>query len=319
MIFTYCILLLDSRVMRMSKNYIIEVNNLTKRYGKTKALDNLCLRVPEGSIYGLIGKNGAGKTTLIRILCGLQLPSRGGFFICGVKNDDKNIYLVRKNLGAIVETCSLYLEKTAYENMVLQATLCGVKDKKKLLDLLNLVNLENNNKKVKNFSLRMRERLGIAMTLINDAKILVLDEPTNGLDPIGISDIRNVILKLNQEYNITFIISSHYLDELSKVATNYGFIEKGSLLEEISKKDLMAKLEKKILIKVNKNKVLQDYFKQEKIKFKLKDNVFIINNSLNINKMVLFLDKNNCQVLDITREEESLEEYFLEKVGGKNA
>ena len=319
MIFTYCILLLDSRVMRMSKNYIIEVNNLTKRYGKTKALDNLCLRVPEGSIYGLIGKNGAGKTTLIRILCGLQLPSRGGFFICGVKNDDKNIYLVRKNLGAIVETCSLYLEKTAYENMVLQATLCGVKDKKKLLDLLNLVNLENNNKKVKNFSLGMRERLGIAMTLINDAKILVLDEPTNGLDPIGISDIRNVILKLNQEYNITFIISSHYLDELSKVATNYGFIEKGSLLEEISKKDLMAKLEKKILIKVNKNKVLQDYFKQEKIKFKLKDNVFIINNSLNINKMVLFLDKNNCQVLDITREEESLEEYFLEKVGGKNA
>lgn len=319
MIFTYCILLLDSRVMRMSKNYIIEVNNLTKRYGKTKALDNLCLRVPEGSIYGLIGKNGAGKTTLIRILCGLQLPSRGGFFICGVKNDDKNIYLVRKNLGAIVETCSLYLEKTAYENMALQATLCGVKDKKKLLDLLNLVNLENNNKKVKNFSLGMRERLGIAMTLINDAKILVLDEPTNGLDPIGISDIRNVILKLNQEYNITFIISSHYLDELSKVATNYGFIEKGSLLEEISKKDLMAKLEKKILIKVNKNKVLQDYFKQEKIKFKLKDNVFIINNSLNINKMVLFLDKNNCQVLDITREEESLEEYFLEKVGGKNA
>lgn len=283
-----------------------------------KALDNLSLRVPEGSIYGLIGKNGAGKTTLIRILCGLQLPTSGDFLICGVKSDDKNIYLVRKNLGAIVETCSLYLEKTAYENMVLQATLCGVKDKKKLLDLLNLVNLENNNQKVKNFSLGMRERLGIAMTLINDAKILILDEPTNGLDPIGISDIRNVILKLNQEYNITFIISSHYLDELSKVATYYAFIEKGSLVEEISKKDLMAKLEKKILIKVNKNKVLQDYFKQEKIKFQLKDNVFITNNTLNINKVVLFLDKNNCQVLDITREEESLEEYFLEKVGGKN-
>ena len=138
------------------------------------------------------------------------------------------------------------------------------------------------------------------------------------LYPIVISDIRNVILKLNQEYNITFIISSHYLDELSKVATYYGFIEKGSLVEEISKKDLMAKLEKKILIKVNKNKVLQDYFKQEKIKFQLKDNVFITNNTLNINKVVLFLDKNNCQVLDITREEESLEEYFLEKVGGKN-
>lgn len=304
--------------MKMSENYIIEVNNLTKRYGKMKALDNLSLRVPEGSIYGLIGKNGAGKTTLIRILCGLQLPTSGDFLICGVKNDDKNIYLVRKNLGAIVETCSLYLEKTAYENMVLQATLCGVKDKKKLLDLLNLVNLENNNQKVKNFSLGMRERLGIAMTLINDAKILILDEPTNGLDPIGISDIRNVILKLNQEYNITFIISSHYLDELSKLATYYGFIEKGSLVEEISKKDLMAKLEKKILIKVNKNKVLQDYFKQEKIKFQLKDNVFITNNTLNINKVVLFLDKNNCQVLDITREEESLEEYFLEKVGGKN-
>ena len=304
--------------MKMSENYIIEVNNLTKRYGKMKALDNLSLRVPEGSIYGLIGKNGAGKTTLIRILCGLQLPTSGDFLICGVKNDDKNINLVRKNLGAIVETCSLYLEKTAYENMVLQATLCGVKDKKKLLDLLNLVNLENNNQKVKNFSLGMRERLGIAMTLINDAKILILDEPTNGLDPIGISDIRNVILKLNQEYNITFIISSHYLDELSKVATYYGFIEKGSLVEEISKKDLMAKLEKKILIKVNKNKVLQDYFKQEKIKFQLKDNVFITNNTLNINKVVLFLDKNNCQVLDITREEESLEEYFLEKVGGKN-
>lgn len=203
--------------------------------------------------------------------------------------------------------------------MSLQATLCGIKDRKKILDLLSLVDLENNNKKVKNYSLGMKERLGIAMTLLNDTKILILDEPTNGLDPVGINDIRKVILKLNKEYNITFIISSHYLDELSKIATDYGIIEKGSLMEEISKKDLMQKLEKKTLIKVNKNKVLQDYFKKEKIKYKLKDNVFEISSTLNINKMVVFLDNLKCQVLDITSIEETLEDYFLRKVGGKNA
>ena len=300
-------------------NYVIEVNNLDKKYGRVLALDNLNLKVPEESIYGLIGKNGAGKTTLIRILCGLQLPSDGTFSICGVDSESKEIYKVRKRLGAIVETCSLYLEKTAYENMSLQATLCGIKDRKKILDLLSLVDLENNNKKVKNYSLGMKERLGIAMTLLNDTKILILDEPTNGLDPIGVNDIRKVILKLNKEYNITFIISSHYLDELSKIATDYGIIEKGSLIEEISKKDLIQKLEKKTLIKVNKNKVLQDYFKKEKIKYKLKDNVFEISSTININKMVVFLDNLKCQVLDITSIEETLEDYFLKKVGDKNA
>lgn len=300
-------------------NYVIEIDNLNKKYGKVLALNNLSLNIPEGSIYGLIGRNGAGKTTLIRVLCGLQLPSSGTFSIFGVKNDSKEIFNIRKKLGAIVETCSLYLEKTAYENMALQATLCGIKDKKKILGLLSLVDLENNNKKVKNYSLGMRERLGIAMTLLNDTKILILDEPTNGLDPIGINDIRKVILKLNKEYNITFIISSHYLDELSKIATYYGIIEKGSLIEEISKKDLMQKLEKKTLIKVNKNKVLQDYFKKEKIKYKLKDNVFEVSSTLNINKMVVSLDSLKCQVLDITSIEETLEDYFLKKVGDKNA
>ena len=300
-------------------NYVIEVNNLDKKYGHVLALDNLSLKVPEGSIYGLIGRNGAGKTTLIRVLCGLQLPSKGSFTIYGIDNETKEIYKVRKKLGAIVETCSLYLEKTAYENMVLQATLCGNKDKNKILELLKLVNLENNSKKVKNYSLGMRERLGIAMTLINDAKILILDEPTNGLDPVGINDIRNVILKLNRELKITFIISSHYLDELSKIATDYGIIEKGHLIEAISKKELMQKLEKKTLIKVNKNKVLQDYFKQEKIKYHLKDNTFLVSNPLNINKMVVYLDNLKCQVLDITSREESLEDYFLGKVGDKNA
>ena len=299
-------------------NYVIEVNNLDKKYGHVLALDNLSLKVPEESIYGLIGRNGAGKTTLIRVLCGLQLPSKGSFTIYGIDNENQEIYKVRKKLGAIVETCSLYLEKTAYENMVLQATLCGNKDKNKILELLKLVNLENNSKKVKNYSLGMRERLGIAMTLINDVKILILDEPTNGLDPVGINDIRNVILKLNRELKITFIISSHYLDELSKIATDYGIIEKGHLIEAISKKELMQKLEKKILIKVNKNKVLQDYFKQEKIKYHLKDNTFLVSSPLNINKMVVYLDKLKCQVLDITSREESLEDYFLGKVGDKN-
>ncbi len=300
-------------------NYVIEVNNLDKKYGHVLALNSLSLKVPEGSIYGIIGRNGAGKTTLIRVLCGLQLPSKGSFTIYGIDNENQEIYKVRKRLGAIVETCSLYLEKTAYENMVLQATLCGIKDKNKILELLKLVNLENNSKKVKNYSLGMRERLGIAMTLINDAKILILDEPTNGLDPVGINDIRNVILKLNKELKTTFIISSHYLDELSKIATHYGIIEKGSLVEEISKKELIQKLEKKTLIKVNKNKVLQDYFKQEKIKYHLKDNTFEVSSPLNINKMVIYLDNLKCQVLNITSREESLEDYFLRKVGDKNA
>ena len=130
------------------ENYVIEVNNLDKKYGHVLALNSLSLKVPEGSIYGIIGRNGAGKTTLIRVLCGLQLPSKGSFTIYGIDNENQEIYKVRKKLGAIVETCSLYLEKTAYENMVLQATLCGNKDKNKILELLKLVNLENNSKKL---------------------------------------------------------------------------------------------------------------------------------------------------------------------------
>lgn len=300
--------------------YIIETKDITKKYGKYQVLNKLNIHIKENSIYGLIGKNGAGKTTLIRIICGLQDPTNGTYFINKIDNKAKDISLVRKKIGAIIERPSIYEEMNAKDNIICQMKLVGLtnyQDVSKFLDVVGLSNVGN--KKVRYYSLGMKQRLGIALALVNNPNILILDEPINGLDPEGIIEIRELILKLNKEKHITILISSHYLDELSKVATNYGFIDKGRIIEEISSEELNKKLTSFIELKVNNLKSFTDYFKKNNIPYEIKDNNIInIYKDYNIQKFITELTNNNLEIESITKKNESLEEYYINLIGGNN-
>lgn len=226
-------------------DYVLTANDLTKEYRGFRALDALSLHVPKGSIYGLVGKNGAGKTTLIRILCALQEPTDGEYALFGADSRDRSVAEARRKLGAVVETPAVYQELTAEENLRVQYKVLGRKDLGSISGLLELVGLENTGKKkVKNFSLGMRQRLGIAVALAGEPELLVLDEPVNGLDPQGIIEMRKLLQKLNRDKGVTILISSHILDELSRLATHYGFIDKGHMVEEIAAADIDESLEK---------------------------------------------------------------------------
>ncbi len=235
----------------------LKVQGLTKQYHRCKALDNLSLHIPQGAIYGLVGKNGSGKTTLIRLICGLQQPTAGEYSLYGVSCHDPAITKCRKRMGAVVETPSIYRNMTARENLKQQYRILGIPSYEGIDELLNLVGLADaGKKKASHFSLGMRQRLGIAIALVGDPDFLVLDEPANGLDPQGIIEIRELILNLNRRRQVTVLISSHILDELSRLATHYGFLDKGHLLKEISAEELEAACRKSIRIQVSDLKVL---------------------------------------------------------------
>lgn len=220
-------------------DYVLTANGLCKSYGDFQALNGLTMHIPEGAIYGFVGKNGAGKTTLLRLVCGLQTPTSGEYTLYGKKNTDKEIAGARRKMGAVIETPSVYLDMTARENLVQQCRILGVPPPGGVDDILVLAGLEHTGKKkAKHFSLGMRQRLGVAVALVGEPDFLVLDEPSNGLDPEGIIDMRELILRLNRERRITVLISSHILDELSRFATHYGFIDKGRLIKEISAEEL---------------------------------------------------------------------------------
>ena len=196
--------------------YVLRTNALSKNYKHFKALSGLSMNIPKGAIYGFIGKNGAGKTTLIRLICGLQEPTSGGYTLYGREHTDKEIVKSRRRMGSVVETPSIYLDMTAEDNLKQQYLTLGLPSFDEVTEILQLVGLGNTgNKKAKHFSLGMRQRLGIAIALAGDPDFLVLDEPVNGLDPQGIIDIRELILKLNRERQITVLVSSHILDELA--------------------------------------------------------------------------------------------------------
>ena len=237
--------------------YILCTNGLTKQYRKFKALNNLNMHVPKGAIYGFVGKNGAGKTTLIRLICGLQEPTNGEYSLYGRKNTDGGISKARRRMGAVVETPSIYLDLTAEENLREQYLVLGMPSFEGIQELLKLVGLQDaGKKKAKNFSLGMKQRLGIAIALAGDPDFLILDEPVNGLDPQGIIEIRELILKLNRERQITFLISSHILDELSRLATHYGFIDRGQIVREISAEEVEHTCRKCIRLTVSDTRAL---------------------------------------------------------------
>ena len=214
---------------------ILKTNHLTKRYGHRAVVENLSMTIHQGDSYGFIGKNGAGKTTLIRMVTGLAAPSDGSIQLFG----SGSLLEGRSRIGTVIEAPAFYPGMTARENIIAFSRLQGLRDFSHVEELLELVGLDHTGKKkCRNFSLGMKQRLAIAIALIGDPKLLILDEPTNGLDPEGMKEVRDLILKLNQEKGITVLVSSHILGELSKFATRYGIIHHGKLIEEFTEEDL---------------------------------------------------------------------------------
>lgn len=299
---------------------VLETNNLEKRYKDFRVLNHANIHIEKGAIYGLIGKNGAGKTTLIRIICGLQEPTSGSYIIYGKRNNSTDIINARKRMGAIIETPSIYGEMSARDNIILQYKLVGMPEYDGVNELLKLVGLENTGKKkAKDFSLGMKQRLGIAIALANNPDFLILDEPINGLDPQGIIEIRELILKLNKEKRITILISSHYLDELSKIATHYGFLDSGSIIQEITSEELMKKMEHKLILKVSDEKEFVKYFEKNKISYEVVDSKTInVYGKYNLSKFINELSKKNLIADEIHEQQESLENYYMNLIGGGN-
>lgn len=299
-------------------DYCLETEALYKQYRNFKALNGLTMHVPKGAIYGFVGKNGAGKTTLIRLICGLQEPTAGSYILYGVSNTEKTIQKTRRRLGAVVETPSIYLDMTAEDNLKEQYRVLGLPSFDGLYELLKLVGLENTGKKkAKNFSLGMRQRLGIAVALCGDPDFLVLDEPVNGLDPHGIIEIRELILKLNREHQITVLISSHILDELSRLATHFGFINDGVMLKEISAKELEATCRKCIRLTVSDVKALCCVLDRMGLEYSILSDIEAdLYGTISVTELTLALAKNNCEIISLHEHDESLENYYINLVGG---
>lgn len=299
--------------------YILTTNALKKCYGKYTALNGLTMNVPKGTIYGFVGKNGAGKTTLIRLICGLQEPTAGEYQLYGISNSQKDIMKTRRRMGAVVETPSIYLDMTAFDNLKEQYQLLGLPSYDGINELLKLVNLETTgNKKARNFSLGMKQRLGIAIALAGDPDFLVLDEPVNGLDPQGIVEMRELILKLNQEYRITVLISSHILDELARLATHFGFIDNGQIVKEISAADLEAACRKCIRVKVTDVKILCQVLDETALEYRIiSDDEADIYGEISVTELTLKLSNVNCNVKSMSERNESLENYYMNLIGGR--
>ena len=221
---------------------LVQTHNLTKQYRQHKVVSNVNLSVNKGEIYGLIGRNGAGKTTILRLLCGLAKPTEGEIILFGQKSHDM-IY-TQNRVGILIENPGVYPNMSAKDNVKLKCLAMGISSEGYIAELLADVGLSAaDKKKVKHFSVGMKQRLGIALALVGNPELVLLDEPINGLDPQGIAEIREMIIKLNKEKGITFIISSHILGELSKIATSFGIIDKGELKKQILKTALTEDLE----------------------------------------------------------------------------
>lgn len=302
------------------KESVLITRNLSKHYGKFEALKSTSIDIKKGEIYGLVGKNGAGKTTLLRMIAGQTMPTSGEVELFS-ETTPKGLDDSRKRIGAMIETPSFFPYLTAAENLEYYRIQRGIPDSDCIKQLLKEVGLsDTKKKKFKSFSLGMKQRLGLALAMMNNPDFLVLDEPINGLDPMGIVEIRNLLLKLNQEKNITIIISSHILTELASMATEYGFIDKGNLVEQISAEELKEKCKECIEVNVNnaekvavllenkldcheyeilQNNIIRIYRFTDKPS---KISSLIINNGIELNSMVV--------------KGTSLEDYFVSLVGG---
>lgn len=298
--------------------YILRTNQLTKRYKQTLALDNVDLHIKEGEIYGMIGQNGAGKSTLLRVITGLALPSGGSVELFG--KSARNEWGDRqKRIGALIENPALFSNMTAIENLELHRLQRGIPGRECIKKALQLVDLEHTgNKKVKNFSLGMKQRLGIAIALLSDPEFLILDEPTNGLDPTGIVELRQLLKKLNREKGVTVLISSHILSELHQLATSFGIIHKGKLLEELTAKELDEKCRKYLQIKVDDPKkgaiVLEQALAATDFEVLQDDTIKLYEYLDDVRTVSLALTKNGLVIEHLSHHGDSLENYFTKVI-----
>ena len=302
------------------KKVVLKTYNITKKYGEQLAVDNVNMTIKKGDIYGFIGQNGAGKTTLIRLITGLIHKSGGEIELLGV-NEENELNKARTMVGSLIESPSLYTNMTARENLEVSRLVRNIPGKKCIDEVLELVGLKDvEKKKVKNFSLGMRQRLGIANALMGNPKLLILDEPINGLDPMGIVEIRELLKKINKEKDMTILISSHILSELSELATTYGIISNGKLIEEITAKQLSKKCRQYIDLKVDntaravilleRELGISDYEVLED------SNIKVFSNLDNVGEVNSLLSRSGIIVESISVKGENLEEYFMNKVGG---
>lgn len=305
-------------------NYILQTNNLTKKYKSQLSVDNLCININDEDIYGLIGKNGAGKTTTLKMILGLINPTSGNINIFG-KNVSQKDRSYLQNIGSIIEFPSSYENLTAYENLKLHCDYLKLNYSENKIDqILDTVDLlKYKNKKVKEFSLGMKQRLGIARAISHKPKLLILDEPTNGLDPLGIRDFRTFITNLVMQEHLTVIISSHILSELELLVTRIGIIDKGHLLKESSIKDVQNKYLEYVDIKVDNVKETQSILKNH-LGFNsiLTDNNYLRitskYNEIHTNTISKTLIDNHINLFELVKHKENLEDYFLKISGGSN-
>ncbi len=295
-------------------NYIIETKELYKHYGDKIAVNKMSLHIKKGDIYGLIGKNGAGKTSLMKLLLGLTSPNSGQIRLF----DNDNLNEGRQKIGSLIEAPALYKNETAFENMKRFSILAGSNHNQEINHILQLVGLgDTGKKKCGSFSLGMRQRLGIAIALLGNPEILILDEPINGLDPAGIKEIRDIIVQLNKQ-GVTFLISSHLLDELGKIATNYGIVNNGQLVEEITAQKLQTKCRSSLVIATDDAKKAEMILKtaDSSIQIESTDQWVMISSTVtDSSELNRILVHSGVRVYEMKNESIGFEDFFIERIG----
>ncbi len=301
--------------------YILQTHNISKKYKNRLVVNKANINIQRGDIYGFVGENGSGKTTIIRLITGLIFPCDGSLELFGVSSTSPEILDARKRIAAIVESPSIYLNMSATENLRMQSAILGIKDEEKIKTVLaevGLPTLYGDKKSAGNFSLGMRQRLGIAMALLGDPEFILLDEPMNGLDPVGIVEIRDLILKLNHEKSITFLISSHILTELSLVATKYGIISKGQIIKEITAEELKKASRRPCVITAGEPEKLLALLAQEP---GIEELLPIPGGAkffgdVHLNGLLEHILTAGIQLQSINTFESSIEDYYFSVIGG---
>jgi ABC-2 type transport system ATP-binding protein len=298
---------------------IFEAEGLTKQYGSANALQNINMQIKQGDIYGFVGENGAGKTTLMKIISGLVYPTKGTIQLMG-KSSEKDIARVRKKMGVLIELPALYPHMNAEENLSFYCKSHGISDLNRIKDVLNLVGLTDvEYKNTSEYSLGMRQRLGLAISLLNEPEFLVLDEPINGLDPAGIVEMRKLLAKLAHEKGVTILISSHILSELQLLATKFGFIHKGQFIKEVSVEELLQSAETQICIKTVEIEAAINVLKNElnihSITLSESGEILVPKDLTDLEQLMATLIKQGIPLEGINLSTTNLEHYYMELIG----
>lgn len=297
---------------------LLQTRTLTKQYGRHRAVDQVSMHIKKGAIYGFIGRNGAGKTTTLRMISGLASPTAGEIELFGCRGRD--LSRVRSRVGCLIEGPGLYGSMSARDNLKMKSMLLGVYKRGYEEELLDIVGLGGVGKKpVKRYSLGMKQRLGIALALVGEPDLLVLDEPINGLDPQGIAEVRDTVLKLNRERNMTILISSHILEELSKIATDYGIIHNGTLLQELTNEELMEKCSERLEVTLDDPEravPVMDRLGIKRYQVADREHIYIFERLEESAALNMAFAKAGIPVRGISVTNEELETYFLKLTGG---